>query len=533
MSGLRALAGAVAIVTASLLTLAAQAATFRWANDGDVGAMDPYTRNETVQLSFLANIYEPLVRRGRDMRLEPALATAEERISPTVWRFHLRPGVRWQDGSDFTADDVVFSLGERIRSPTSLMRSAAEMLAKVTEVDVLTVDITTNHPDPLLPGELTDLLIMSHVWCKSHGALVPVFIDNRQHNYADDHAMGTGPFALLSREPGRKTVLVRNDAWWDRPAPAVDRAEFDVIPDPNMRIAALTSGKVDMLYAVPVTGTRELDHTDGVTLLKTPELRTIFLGMDEHREQLDGSDVKGRNPFKDRRVREAFALAIDETAIARQVMNGLAHPTWLMWGPGVTGYDPALDVRPAADLDKARQDMAVAGYPNGFSVRMDCPDNRYLNDAEICKTVTGMLGRIGVRVALHLEDKREFFRYAGPPDYGASFFLLGWTPSTDDAHDVLYQLAETRRQGNWNGSGYSNPVLDELIAKIGAAPDSPDRDAAIDSAARILQTDLPYIPLHQQEIVWAVRTGVQVVQTASDYLDLRYVQIGPRSATSR
>jgi peptide/nickel transport system substrate-binding protein len=533
MSVRREVAALIAALIFMVFAGTAQTATFKWASDGDIGAMDPYTRNETVQLSFLANIYEPLVRRDQDMRLEPALATSWEQTSPTVWRFHLRPGVKWQDGSDFSALDVIFSLGERIQKPTSRMHSAAGMIVKVTEVDLLTVDIMTNQPDPLVPGELTDLLIMSRNWCQQNGAQAPVYIDNRQRNYADDHAMGTGPFRLLSRQPGSRTIVARNETWWGHPVPMLDRAELDIIADPKERVAALLAGKVDMIYAVPTESIAELEHTQGIRLLKTPELRTIFLGMDEYHEELDGSDVTGRNPFKDRRVREAFALAIDETAIAGDVMHGLARPAWLLWGPGVSGYDAMLDARPAPDLDKARQDMTAAGYPQGFSVRMDCPDNRYLNDSQICKTIVGMLARIGVRATLHLEDKGEFFRHVGPPYYRASFFLLGWTPSTDDAHDVLRQITETRHQANWNSSGYSNATLDSLIARIGAAPDSPERDKDINDAARILQADLPYIPLHQQEIVWAVRSDLSIIQTPNNYLALRYVGIGTQPAASR
>ncbi len=225
------------------------AATFRWANDGDVNAMDPATRQETVQLSFLSNIYEPLARRNRALALEPALATSWDQTSPTVWRFHLRPGVRWQDGSPFTAEDVVFTL-KRIQSPNSSMRALMSPVKEAHRIDDLTVEFETFVPDPILPQEQTNLLIMSKAWCEAHNATEPVTI-GKEDNYALHNAMGTGPFKLVSREPDRKTVVEKNPLWWDKPEHNLDQVEFDVIGSAATRVAALLSGDVDMIYSVP------------------------------------------------------------------------------------------------------------------------------------------------------------------------------------------------------------------------------------------------------------------------------------------
>ena len=510
---------------AAVAAFPAGAATLRWGNDGDVNAMDPATRQETVQLSFLANIYEPLVRRDRSLGLEPALATSWEQTSPTVWRFHLRPGVKWQDGSAFTADDVVFTV-KRILSKSSSMRAPLSVLKEARRVDDLTVDFETFLPDPILLQEQTNLLIMSKAWCEAHNAAEPAFI-GKDDNYALHNAMGTGPFRLVSREPDRKTVVEKNDGWWDKPEHNLDRVEFNVISSAPTRVAALLSGEVDMIYSVPPQDIARIRQTDGLKLLETPELRTIYLSFNVSRDELPSSDVKGRNPFRDVKVRQAVGLAIDEPIIASKVMLGLGHPTAEMWGPGVTGYDAALDVRPKADPAKAKQLLAEAGYPSGFRIGLDCPNDRYVMDEQICTAIVSMLARVGVKVDLNAQTKSKFFTKIGAPLYDTDFYMLGWTPSTYDAHNVLYTLLATRngRRGEINDGGYSNPALDELTEKIGVETDPAKRTAMIRETIRIVQADAPVIPLHQQVIVWAAKNNVDLAQPADNFCPYRYVRV--------
>jgi len=513
------------LLAAAVIAQPAGAATFRWANDGDVATMDPDMLQETVQLSFLANIYEPLVRRDKDLKVEPALATSWEHTSPTVWRFHLRAGVKFQDGTPFTADDVLFSL-HRIQSATSAMRAPMSMVKEARKVDDLTVDFETTNPDPILPQEVTNFLIMSKAWCDAHGADDPVLL-GKADNYAVHNAMGTGPYRLVSREPDRKTVVEKNPAWWDKLPGNADTVEFDVIASASTRVAALLSGEEDMIYTVPPQDMKRIAAAPGLMLIQHPELRTIYLGFDVWRDALASSDVQGKNPFKDVRVRQAFSLAIDEDLIASKVMLGLAHPTWLMWGPGVNGYDPKLDVRPKPDLAKAKALMAAAGYPNGFKVAFDCPNDRYVMDEQICTAISSMLARIGVKIDLLAQTKAKYFAKILAPKYDTDFYLLGWTPATYDAHNVLYSLLGTRSggRGEVNVSGYSNPALDDLIQKIGEETDESKRNGLIDDAAKILQTDLPTVPLHQQVIVWAAKKSVDVAQPADNFFPYRYITV--------
>jgi len=515
-----------AVVAASAFALSARAATFKWANNGDTGSMDPYTRQEAVQLSFLGNIYEPLARRDRTLGLEPALALKWEQTSPTVWRFHWRRNVKWQDGSAFTAADVVFSL-HRILAKSSMMRAPLSVVKEVREIDDFTVEFETSAPDPIFPQEQANFMIMSKAWCEKNNAVEPVIIGGKDDNFAVRDAMGTGPFRQVSREPDSKTIVEKNPGWWDKPEHNLDRVEFHVISSAATRTAALLSGEMDMIYDVPPRDMARIGKTPGLKLIQSPELRTIYLGLGMLRDELPTSDVKGKNPFRDQRVREAFALAIDEQAIVQRVMGGLGHPTWMLWGPGVNGYDAALDVRPKPDPAKARQLLAAAGYPNGFSIGFDCPNDRYVMDEQICTAITSMLARIGIKAALSAQPKAQYFAKIFPPKYDTDFFLLGWTPATYDAHNALYTLIASRGsgRGELNVEGYGNPEMDTLIDKIGIETDQAKRNVMISGAAKILQRDLPVIPLHQQVIVWAAKQKIDLAQLGDNYFPYRYVKV--------
>lgn len=513
------------LAAAGMAGHSAQATNFRWANDGDVNAMDPTTRQETVQLSFLSNIYEPLVRRNKELQFEPALAERWEQTSPTVWRFHLRQGVKWQDGSPFTADDVVFTL-KRFLSPNSSMRAPMSAVKEARKIDDLTVDLETFEPDPILLQEQTNLLVMSKAWCEAHNAAEPATI-GKEDNYALHNAMGTGPFRLVSREPDRSTVVERNAGWWDKPVHNLDRVELVVIGSAPTRVAALLSGEVDMIYSVPPQDIARIKATQGLKLIQNPELRTIYLGFNVSREELPSSDVKGKNPLRDARVRAAIGLAIDEPAIASRVMMGLGHPTWTMWGPGINGYAAAQDVRPKPDPTKAKALLAEAGYPDGFRIGLDCPNDRYVMDEQICTAVVPMLARVGIKVALNAQTKTKFFTKILAPNYDTDFWMLGWTPATYDAHNALYTLLGTRdgKRGEVNVGGYSNPALDALIEKIGEETDQAKRTDMIHEANGIVQKEVPTVPLHQQVIVWAAKENVDLAQPADNYFPYRYVRV--------
>jgi peptide/nickel transport system substrate-binding protein len=518
---------AAALLAGTMLAGIAQANVFRWANDGDVNSMDPYTRSETFLLTFNANIYEPLLRRDRQLRLEAALAERWEQVDPLTWRFHIRRNVRFSDGSPLMAEDVVFSIA-RARGPGSNIAAYFAAVAEVRKVDDFTVDLVTRNPSPILPEELTSFGIMSKAWLERNNAARVADLTSREENFATRNAMGTGPFVLVSREPDRRTVLAPNPLWWDRAEHNLTRVEFNVIANDATRVAALLSGEVDMIYTVPPQDMERIGRTPNLRIIQGPELRTIYLGMDQMRPELLKSDVRGRNPFQDVRVRRAMYQAIDIEAIRSRVMRGQARPTGQIFGPGVNGFIEANDTRPAVDLEGARRLLTEAGYPNGFGVTLDCPNDRYVNDEAICSAIVPMLARIGVRVTLNAQTRVRFFAEVNAPRYATSFYLLGWTPNTYDAQNALFNLAGTRdgTRGMFNNGGYSNPRFDTLVSQIEVETTPARRQALITEASRLLQEDVAYIPLHQQQVVWASRSNITLQQQADNGFPLRLVRVG-------
>jgi peptide/nickel transport system substrate-binding protein len=512
----------VALLLACGLT---HAATLRVANQGDVQSMDPQSLNESLQLSFMGSVYESLVGRGKDMSVVGLLATKWTQTSPTIWRFDLRKGVKFHDGTPFTADDVVFSF-KRATDAGSDMRGYTAPIKDVRKVNDLTVEIETISPFPILPDTLTVFAIMSKKWCEENKATTPVDRRKGVENTASFKANGTGPYRLKERQPSVRTVLVRNFNHWDKVEGNVDEVVFTPIGNDATRVAALLSGEVDVMEPVPLQDVERVKSTAGYTVLQGPELRTIFLGMDQKRDELLSSSVKGKNPFKDRKVRQAFYQAIDIETIKARVMRGAATPTALMVAPAVRGFQADMNKRLPYDVEASKKLLAEAGYPNGFEVGMNCPNDRYVNDAAICQAVAANLARIGVKVNLTAETKNSYFPKILRRD--TSFYLLGWTPSTTDAHDALYNLMASptdKGQGQYNLGTYSNAKVDELTTRIQTETDKVKRGEMIREAFKIHQDDFGHIPLHQQALAWGYNTRVSLVQLPTNYLYFKWVSV--------
>ncbi len=505
----------------------ADAKTFRWAFQGDAQSLDPHSLNETFTVGFHSNIYEGLIRRGPNLEIQPSLAVSWELVEPTRWRFHLRKGVTFHNGNAFDADDVVFSFA-RILKEGSDMGGRLAPGTEVIKVDDHTVDFVTEVPNPILHYEWDGVFIMDKEWAEAHDAAAPSDVARGAENYAAFHANGTGPFKVVSRETDVRTVLEPNPDWWDEPRHNLTKVVFTPISSDATRVAALLSGEIDMMYPVPVQDMARIEANPGTEVLTGPELRTIFLGMDQMREELLYSSVEGENPFRDVRVREAFYRAIDIQAIHEKVMRGLSTPSALMISPFLferadeferLAYDPAL----------ARRLLAEAGYRDGFRLGMDCPNNRYVNDEAICQAIVAMLAKVGVEVDLLAQPKAQFF--AKLLRYDTSFYLLGWTPGSFDSWNVLNNLVRCLDReaepvvGKFNLGGYCNPRIDELTDQILVETDARRRNDMIEEAYRILHEDRGYIPLHQQNLAWGKKTGIDLVQRADNQFMLYHVVV--------
>src|SRR6478736_9350663 len=440
---LAAATASIIALTTALAMAPASAQTLRYANQGDLKSLDPYTLNESTTHAHLGHVFEGLVARDRDLKIIPALAESWEIPEPTRWRFHLRKGVKFQNGDPFTADDVVFS-AERVRAKGSNLQSYIPADAKVIKVDDYTVDFVLSSPNPILHALWGTWYIMDKKWAEANNAVEPTPVAATSPSYASLHTNGTGAFTIESHQPGVKTVFKVNPNWWRKPEHNIKEIIFTSIGSDATRVAALLSGEVDIIEPVPVQDISRVDSSPNAQVLKGPEIRTILLGMDTLRDELLYSSVKGKNPFKDVRVREAFFKAIDVELIKTRVMRGLSTPSALMIAPQLFALSKDF-TRPKFDPDGAKKLLTEAGYPDGFEVTMDCPNDRYVNDAAICQAVVGMLARIGVKVTLLAQPKALYFaKILKPGGYKSSFYLLGWTPGTMDSQNVLHDIMGCR-----------------------------------------------------------------------------------------
>lgn len=513
------LAGAL-IAAAVLSTTGVEARTVRWARSLDAQTLDPMSANIGPTTALAHQMYEPLVHRGYDGKLVPTLATEWRNLTndPTVWEVKLRPGVKFHDGSDFTADDAVFSF-DRARSPNSDFRGLITSIEAVTKVDAHTIRIKTKAPNPLLFENLTNIFMMSKAWAEANNAALPQNIRERQENGATRHAMGTGPYQLISREPDVRTVMRRFEGYWGRNQFPLEVSELILVPiqQDATRIAALLSGEVDVAHDVPVQDIARLQQSQGVKVNTGPENRVIFLGFNVGPAELKTSDIKGKNPFADRRVRAAINIAVNRDAITRVVMRGQGEPIGYVGTRFISGYTPEIAAVPRLDLAAANKALDEAGYPRRadaantrFSVSLQCTNNRYVADENICQAVVGMMGQIGIKVTLVAKPAAQHFPELQREEL--DFYLVGWGIPTYDAEYVLTFMFHTRTasNGTWNGTRYSNPALDTRMIALQTMPDVARRNAEIADLQRILKDETIYVPLHVQSISHAMRGGLQM-----------------------
>ena len=514
------LAAALAAAAGLAGVSSADARTVRWARSVDAQTLDPMSANIGPTTAVAHQIYEPLVHRGYDGKLVPTLAVEWRNLTddPTVWEVKLRQGVKFHNGSDFTADDVVFSF-DRARSPTSDFRGLITSIESVTKVDAHTVRIKTKAPNPLLFENLTNIFMMSKAWAEANNAVQPQNIRERQENGATRNAMGTGAYQLVSREPDVRTVMRRFEGYWGRSQFPLEVSELILVPiqQDATRIAALLSGEVDAVHDVPVQDIARLQQSPGVKVNTGPENRVIFLGFNVGSTELKSSDIRGRNPFADRRVRAAINGAVNRDAITRVVMRGQGVPIGYVGTNFISGYSPEIAAVPRVDVAGANKALDEAGYPRRpdagntrFSVTLQCTNNRYVADENICQALVGMLGQIGIKANLVAKPAAQHFPELQREEL--DFFLVGWGIPTYDAEYVLTFMFHTRTasNGTWNGTRYSNPALDARMIALQTMPDVARRNAEIAELQRVLKDETIYVPLHVQSISHAMRGGLQV-----------------------
>lgn len=518
-------ATATALVALALSTTCADAQSVKWARSGDALTFDPHSQNEGPTSNLLAQVYETLIHRGIDGKLNPLVAT-EWKITadPNVWEFKIREGVKFHGGETLTAEDCAYSIN-RAMQPNSGMRGLLTSIDSVTAVNPTTLHIKTKGPNPLLPSYLTGIFMMSKSWSEANGAGTVQDFKEKKDNHAVRNANGTGAYTLVSREQDVKTVLKKNENYWNKSIKhGFKEITYVVIKQDATRVAALLSGEVDLVHDMPVQDIERVAATPGYRVNMGPENRAIFLGVNVAKEPAAATDVKDRNPFADKRVRKAISIAIDREAIQKRVMRGQSIPAGSIIPPFVAGYTKEMDAVPKVDVAAAKALMTEAGFPNGFATRLDCPNDRYVSDEAICQAVAAMLARIDIKVSLNSQSKTKHFPLIekNPPE--TDFFLLGWGVPTYDSHYIFTFLYAGRegKEGAFNGTRLNDPVLNKKIEALTSEVDLKKRDAMVAEIWKQLHEETIYIPIHNQTLAYAMKDSLDIPVSPQNSIDMRF-----------
>ncbi|MCM2562284.1 ABC transporter substrate-binding protein [Lutimaribacter sp. EGI FJ00015] len=508
-------------------SLSASAETLRWARAGDSLTLDPHAQNEGPTHTLAHQVYEPLIIRDMTGAFQAALATdwAPKADDPNVWVFNLRQGVKYHDGADFTAEDVVFSIN-RAKSDNSDMKELLNSITEVRAVDDHTVEFVTDGPNPILPSNLTNLFMMDKGWAEANDAVTVQDVEGGEKTFATTNANGTGAYKLVSREPDVKTVMTLNEDYWGKDEFPLDVTEIVYTPIQNAatRVAALLSGEVDFIQDVPVQDLGRVDETDGLVVKTAPQNRTIFFGMNQGADDLANDNVDGKNPLADKRVRQAMNMAINRDAIKQVVMRGQSQPAGIIAPPFVNGWTAEMD-EVSTDIDAAKALMEEAGYSDGFSIQLDCPNDRYVNDEAICQASVGMLAQIGITVNLDAKPKAQHFPLISGNE--TDFYMLGWGVPTYDSEYIFNFLVHTRGsdRGSWNSTGFSNAEVDQMIQSLASETDLDKRNATIQSIWDVVQEEQVYIPIHHQVLNWGMTENVGIEVSPEDDPKIKFFEL--------
>jgi len=479
-------------------------------------AMDPHYHNLGPNNAMAQHVFDRLVHQDANQNLTPGLAVSWKPVDDTTWEFKLRSGVKFHDGSDFDANDVVFTF-DRIpkvpNSPSPFTRYVNN-ITKTEVVDPLTMRFTTATPRPLLPVELAQVNIMSDS-IKSDATAESKTTEQLNNG---DGTIGTGPYKFVEWVRGDRLVLARNDDYWGEKEPW-DKVTFKPLSNNAARVAALLAGQVDMIDNPPSADLAQLRKNPDVSIAQAASNRVIYIHLDTFAEpSVAIPDTNGKNPLKDVRVRKALSIAINRQAISDRVMEGLGIPAAELLTPGMFGTTPKLAAIPY-DPKQAKELLAEAGYPNGFTTNLGTPNDRYINDAQVSQAVAAMWERIGLKVNVQAFTKSVFFKMRN--EYKFSTYLAGWGAGTGEMSSPLVALVATQNKekglGGTNRGRYSNPAMDAVLEQAMATVDDGKREMLLQKASKLVMDDYGIIPLHFEVTPWAARKGLKYEARADQY----------------
>lgn len=474
----------------------------------DILSMDPYRYDEGPTNQFMLHIYEPLVMADADMKYQPCLAESwEQSEDGLTWTFHLRKGVKFHDGNEMTAEDVLASIdvASNPDSP-SAFTAYTSTFESWTAPDDYTVVVKTKRLNPLMLFNMAQIYVLE----KEN-------IEGKTEEEIAATVVGTGRYKFVEQVKEDHIDLTANEDYWGE-VPEIKNVRFRPITNEATRTATMLTGEVDFTIGVSVRDIERLENTDGIEVLKQQGLREIYLNLDSREDSPLFPD--GENPMADVRVREAMYLAIDEDTIIKNVMNGCAYEMNSIIPEHYVGYREVE--RPSYDPERAKELLAEAGYPDGFEVTLDAPNDRYVNDSEIAQAVTQYFEKIGIKVNLNLMPKANFFSYIKPAENKSMLLLTGWSDSSGDGlsllRDMVYTFDREEGIGTVNRGHYSNPEVDALIDQAFEEKDDEKRGELVAQADQIAREDFAYIPLHFEQDTYAMKDTLNYTPRVNGYV---------------
>ncbi|BDQ38660.1 ABC transporter substrate-binding protein [Pseudodesulfovibrio nedwellii] len=472
---------------------------------GEPTSLDPHFHNVTQNNQMALWVFDKLILQDSRQKLYPGLAESWTPVSDTVWEFKLRQGVKFHDGSPFTAEDMKYTI-ERIPNVPNSPSSFTGAVGAITEVEVVdpyTVRIHTEKPAPLMPRNFASFTIVSKK--ASEGKATEDFNSGIA-------CIGTGPYKLVEWVRGDKIVYERNDDYWGV-KPAWEKIIVRPISNDGTRVAALQSGDVDLINFVPPADVKHLKAAEGVALSQSPSTRLIYLHLDSDRDDspmvTDNDGNKIKNPMKDVCVRKAISKAINREAIAARIMEGLAIPAAQMLPEGYEGTSKTLQPE-KYDPKGAKALLAEAGYPEGFKLTIHGPNDRYVNDGDIAQAIAQMLTKVGIKTEVNTMPKAVYFGKASALEF--SLMLLGWATDTGEHTNCVGSLLHTYDKekgfGSANRGRYSNPVVDQKLEEALVTVDPAEHNKIVIECVEAGMNDVGIVPIHFQVSVWGTKKGL-------------------------
>ncbi len=465
---------------------------------GGATTLDPILRSETTTYAWQRHIFDLLTMPNREGGVDPRIVTSWKNVDPKTWRLTLRGDVKFHDGSKMTADDVGMSIMDAKENPKSQVKNFVVNVTGYKVVDPMTIDVSFSVPDPIFPLHLDSIPLMPEALIAKEG-----------REAFERHPIGSGPYQFESWLADDHLDIKTWDGFWGE-EPDFKYVRLESIPNDATRLAALLSGQIQIAEKIDPSDFNRIKNSGNTYLTMVPGFRTIYLAMDAWRPTgSPGIPKDEKNPFMDARVRKAVYQAINVDLIRQKIFNGAVTTATQFIPPHVEGYDNSVTAFPY-DLKTAKKLLADAGYPNGFTVRLDATNDRYFQDALVAQALGGLLKQVNINVQVNAIPKAVFFPKIDKGDF--TMYMAGWGNIDGiSTYEAIYHCRDIKKgYGHVNREHFCDAKADAMMEK---AAETFDDAARVELEHRVYDTvdrkDIAYVPLYYENVIAGVSKSIK------------------------